>query len=112
MSPAGLRIASLLPAATEIAWALGLGPRLVGRSHECDWPPAVARLPVLTAPNIDAAAGSGEIHMAVGRALTTTPGTSMAVFSLDIGALVALRPDVILTQSTCDVCAISGDDMA
>jgi iron complex transport system substrate-binding protein len=106
------RIVSLLPAATEIAWALGLGERLVGRSHECDWPVEAARLPALTKPRVDPAASSREIHEAVGRAVTAEPGTSTAIFALDIDALAALKPDVILTQTTCDVCAIAGDDVA
>ncbi len=112
MPAADLRIVSLLPAATEIAWALGLGDRLVGRSHECDWPAAVAGLPALTRPRVDPATSSREIHEAVGRAVTAEPGTSTAIFSLDIDALAALEPDVILTQATCDVCAITGDDVA
>jgi len=112
MTVPGARIVSLLPAATEIAWALGLGPRLVGRSHECDWPAGALAMPALTEPRIDPAASSRAIHEAVGRAVTATPGTSAAIFALDIDALVALEPDVILTQATCDVCAISGDDVA
>ena len=107
-----LRVVSLLPAATEIAWALGLGNQLVGRSHECDWPEAVTALPALTRPRIDPAASSREIHEAVGRAVTETPGSSMALFALDVEKLAALKPDVILTQATCDVCAVAGDDVA
>jgi iron complex transport system substrate-binding protein len=106
------RIVSLLPAATEIAWSLGLGERLVGRSHDCDWPVEAARLPALTKPRVDAAASSRKIHEAVGRAVAAEPGTSTAIFALDIDALAALKPDVILTQTTCDVCAIAGDDVA
>lgn len=112
MKSPDLRIVSLLPAATEIAWALGLGHRLVGRSHECDWPTEVVRLPALTRPRVDPAASSREIHEAVGRAVTTKPSTSTAIFELDIDGLAALEPDVILTQATCDVCAIAGDDVA
>ena len=112
MATADLRIVSLLPAATEIAWALGLGDRLVGRSHECDWPAAAAALPALTRPRVDPAASSREIHEAVGRAVTAEPGTSTAIFELDIDALAALEPDLILTQATCEVCAIAGDDVA
>jgi iron complex transport system substrate-binding protein len=111
MAATDLRIVSLLPAATEIAWALGLGEALVGRSHECDWPVEAARLPPLTRPRVDPAASSREIHEAVGRAVNAEPGTSTAIFSLDIEALATLKPDVILTQATCDVCAIAGDDV-
>jgi iron complex transport system substrate-binding protein len=132
-----MRIVSLLPAATEIAAALGLTDRLVGRSHECDEPAGVERLPALTAARIDASAPSREIHEQVGRALaggpaacglsptagggtpsTGTPSTGTAaagggsaLFSLDVATLAALRPDLILTQAACDVCAIAAADV-
>lgn len=104
------RVVSLLPAATEIVAALGLQPALVGRSHECDMPPDVLALPPLTAPRVDAAGSSREIHAAVGRAVAGGSG-STAIFSLDIEQLARLKPDVVVTQATCDVCAISGDDV-
>jgi iron complex transport system substrate-binding protein len=103
-TPASPRIVSLLPAATEMAVALGLGDALVGRSHECDHPPEVARLPVLTAPRIDASGSSRAIHEQVERAT--------AMFALDAPQLAALRPDVILTQAACDVCAVAEADVA
>jgi iron complex transport system substrate-binding protein len=112
MVDSNLRIVSLLPAATEIAWSLGLGDCLVGRSHECDWPPAAAALPALTRPRIDPAATSREIHEAVGEAMGDASGTSTAIFALDIDTLVGLNPDIIMTQATCQVCAIAGDDVA
>lgn len=99
----GPRIVSLLPAATEMAVALGLGDALVGRSHECDYPPEVGRLPVLTMPRIDAAGSSRAIHQQVERAT--------AMFTLDAHKLAALRPDVILTQAACDVCAVAEADV-
>jgi iron complex transport system substrate-binding protein len=112
MAPfADSRIVSLLPAATEIAWMLGLGERLVGRSHECDVPEAALALPPLTRPRIDPSLPSDQIHQAVGQAMTSSQATSSALFELDIEALVALAPDVILSQDTCDVCAISGDEV-
>jgi iron complex transport system substrate-binding protein len=103
-SPPSPRIVSLLPAATEIAAALGLADALIGRSHECDHPPEVARLPALTAPRIDAAGSSRDIHEQVERAT--------AMFTLDAAQLAALRPDVILTQAACDVCAVAEADVA
>jgi iron complex transport system substrate-binding protein len=120
-----LRIVSLLPAATEIAARLGLRENLVGRSHECDEPADVAALPVLTAARIDAAAPSREIHdqvTEVGRALGVLSsqaqagtvchtGASAALFTLDVDTLAALKPDLILTQAACDVCAISAADV-
>ena len=122
------RIVSLLPAATEIVAALGLESSLVGRSHECDEPVGVASLPALTAARIDASAPSREIHDQVtqigrtlgetastrttaGSAAACTIGTSAALYSLDIDTLASLRPDLILTQAACDVCAISAADV-
>ena len=114
-----LRIVSLLPAATEIAAALGLTSRLVGRSHECDEPAEVATLPAVTESRIDAAASSRDIHEQVGRALggadgaqeTCATGGSTALYTLDIDRLAALRPDLVLTQAACDVCAIAAADV-
>jgi iron complex transport system substrate-binding protein len=121
------RIVSLLPAATEIVAALGIADRLVGRSHECDEPAGVATLPALTAPRIDPTASSREIHEQVGRAIagpvtaaSVTPAadaatcgtsTSSALYALDIATLATLRPDIILTQAACDVCAIAAADV-
>ena len=119
------RIVSLLPAATEIVARLGLRENLVGRSHECDEPADVAALPALTAARIDAAAPSRAIHdqvTEVGRALgvlssqapagaTCHTGASAALFTLDVDTLAALKPDLILTQAACDVCAISAADV-
>ncbi|MFI5261376.1 MAG: cobalamin-binding protein [Candidatus Limnocylindrales bacterium] len=99
-----MRIVSLLPSATEIVFALGLGDELVGRTHECDYPPGAAAVPVLTA---DAApepgASSRRIHDRVRERLH---GGS-AIYRLDEAALTAARPDLILTQELCDVCAVS-----
>ena len=107
-----LRIVSLLPAATEIVAALGLTDRLVGRSHECDEPASVATLPALTAPRIDAAGTSRQIHDAVGRALAEPPaGSANALYTLDAARLAALNPDLVLTQAACDVCAVATADV-
>ncbi|MGW5694172.1 hypothetical protein ACWEWX_25405 [Streptomyces asiaticus] len=100
-----MRIVSLLPAATDIVAELGLAGQLAGRTHECDWPPeAVAGLPVVTATGLDQdALTSREISDAVGGA--THSGSSL--YTLDTEALAALRPDVVLTQDLCEVCAVS-----
>lgn len=103
------RIVSLLPATTEIACGLGLGGQLVGRSHECDFPPEVLSLPALTAPRIDAAGSSRAIHEAVGRSCEA--GRPTPLFSLDTAQLASLAPDLILTQAACDVCAVSADEV-
>ena len=114
ISPAELfRIVSLLPAATEIVAALGLGSHLIGRSHECDEPPSVTALPALTQARFSSNASSLDIHQAVGAALKSPRliGQS-ALYSLDIAQLASLQPDLILTQAVCAVCAISADDVA
>ena len=93
----------MLPSATEIVCALGLEDRLVGISHSCDYPPSVTKLPRLTRPrrNLDGLS-SAEIDAAV-RAALREDGS---VYELDIDAITALEPDLILTQGICDVCAV------
>ncbi|MEU5304253.1 cobalamin-binding protein [Streptomyces noursei] len=100
-----MRLVSLLPAATDIVAELGLTADLVGRTHECDWPPeAVAGVPVVTAAEFSTdTLSSREISDAVGGASHT--GSSL--YTLDTQALAALAPDVVLTQDLCDVCAVS-----
>ena len=102
-----MRVLSLLPAATEIVAALGGSPELVGVTHECDWPPHVAALPRVTASGVDAAASAQAVDAAV-RALGEA---GAPVFALDAARIVALRPDVIVTQALCDVCAVSETDV-
>jgi len=98
-----MRIVSLLPAATEIVAALGAGSWLVGVSHECDYPPGVVRaLPRVTHSAIDSSRPSGEIDRAVRAA-----GASAT--TIDAGLLAELRPDVVVGQNLCDVCAVGGD---
>lgn len=97
------RIASLLPSATEIVCALGLGDRLVGVSHACDYPPDVVVKPRLTRPrvNLDGLT-SGEVDAAVRQALREFG----SVYAVDLDQLSALAPDLVLTQGVCDVCAV------
>src|SRR5262245_16861387 len=102
-----LRVVSLIASATEIAWALGQGPRLVGRSHECDYPPEVMALPALTAPKFEVGGPSAEIDARV-RAIVRD---GLSVYRVDAQALQALSPDVILTQDHCEVCAVSLADV-
>ncbi len=111
MEPAAPRIVSLLPAATEIVAVLGLTHALVGRSHECDEPAAVATLPALTSPRIDASASSRRIHDQVERVLRDDTAGATALYDLDAERLAALQPDLILTQAACAVCAISTADV-
>ncbi len=99
-----MRIVSLLPSATEIVCALGLRDELVGVTHECDWPPEVVGLPVMTRNAFDLqGATSREIHRRIGDAVH---GGS-AIYELDEEALEAADADLILTQELCSVCAVS-----
>ncbi|HSI30606.1 MAG TPA: BtuF-related (seleno)protein, partial [Miltoncostaeaceae bacterium] len=98
-----MRIVSLLPSATEMVAAVGLADRLVGRTHECDWPPAVAGVPPMTADRVDRRAmSSAEIDRAVAEAMAEGGG----LYRLDAEALAAARPDLIITQALCGVCAV------
>ena len=96
------RVVSLLPAATEIVAALGALDQLVGVTHECDHPADVARLPRVTSSAVDRDAASAAIDAEV-RALAST---GAAVFTLDTELVASLAPDVLLTQSVCDLCAL------
>ncbi|HWY75572.1 MAG TPA: cobalamin-binding protein [Verrucomicrobiae bacterium] len=97
------RIVSLLPSATEIVCALGAGNRLVGRSHECDYPPEVLSMPVCTAAKVDATASSSEIDRQVKQLVQD----AVSVYRIDTDSLRRLKPDLILTQAQCEVCAVS-----
>src|SRR5262249_35922828 len=104
-----MRVVSLLPAATEIVAALGMTDHLVGVSHECDFPPEAASRPRVThCPIHGNALASDAIHGWVPDTLRTT-GTP---YRLDEDRLRALRPEVILTQRLCDVCAVDYGSVA
>ena len=96
------RILSLLPGATEIVCAVGAESDLVGVSHECDYPPSVARLPRVTASSVDPHASSGTIDAHV-RALSAE---GRPAFTIDADIVRQLAPTVIITQTLCDVCAV------
>src|SRR6266851_7301577 len=99
-----MRIASLLPSATEIVCALGLADCLVGVSHECDYPPdVVADLPRLTASALPPGLSSAEVDRAVSERLRRGEG----LYVLEEDRLAALRPDLLITQELCDVCAVA-----
>ena len=102
-----LRIVSLLPSATELAVALGLEGNLVGRSHECDFPPAVKALPVCTSTKLEKGLSSQAIEDRV-KAIVEK---GLSVYDVDAALLRALRPDVILTQAQCAVCAVTPADL-
>jgi iron complex transport system substrate-binding protein len=99
------RICSLLPSATEIVCALGAQDQLVGVTHECDFPPSVAALPKLTRSQIPANFSSAQIDAAV----STSLASSGSLYELDLRALEESRPDLVITQRLCDVCAVPYD---
>jgi iron complex transport system substrate-binding protein len=103
-----LRIASLLPSATEIVCALGLADRVVGVSHECDFPPEIHGRPVLTEPKIDPGATSAEIHAGIEGLVRE----GLAVYRIRTETLRHVAPDLIVTQDQCEVCAVSLDDVS
>jgi iron complex transport system substrate-binding protein len=102
-----LRIVSLIASATEIVCALGYRGQLVGRSHECDFPASVAGLPVCTQPKFKTEVPSIEIDQQVRRIIAE----ALSVYRVDADRLRELRPDVVITQDQCRVCAVSLHDV-
>jgi iron complex transport system substrate-binding protein len=103
-----MRIASLLPSATEIVCALGLGDWLVGISHECDFPPEIVGRPVLTVPKVDRSGDSTAIDDTVRRLVAD----GLSVYRIKTDVLEQARPDLIVTQEQCEVCAVSYREVA
>src|SRR3989440_7160985 len=101
------RIVSLIASATEIVCALGFEDHLVGRSHECDFPESVKRLPVCTEPKFNVEGTSYQIDQRVKAILQE----GLSVYRVHADTLRQLRPDVIVTQSHCEVCAVSLRDV-
>jgi iron complex transport system substrate-binding protein len=101
------RIVSLLSSATEILFSLGLGDRVVAVSHECDWPEEVRRLPRATYSRIEASADSRSIDEQVRSLLAA----GEPLYGVDLALLERLRPDLIVTQAQCDVCAVRYEDV-
>jgi iron complex transport system substrate-binding protein len=102
-----MRIASLVPSATEMLFALGLGERVVAVTHECDYPPGAEQLPHLTRSVIPEGLDAAEID----RAVRERTGEGEALYVLDEEALDELDVDLIVTQAVCEVCAVSFDDV-
>ena len=98
-----MNVVTLLPSATEIVCALGLADQIVGVSHECDFPAEIVGRPVLTAPKIDPRGTSVEIDTAVRRLVRD----GLSVYRIEEAALRSARPDLIVTQDQCEVCAVS-----
>jgi iron complex transport system substrate-binding protein len=103
MATANLRIVSLIPSATEILAALGLTEAIVGRSHECDYPPEILDRPACTRARINSSASSAEIHQDVNQLIQS----ALSIYQIETEVLEQLQPTHILTQDQCDVCAVS-----
>jgi len=103
-----MRIVSLVPHATELLFALGLGPDVVAVTHECDYPPAALTIEQVTRDVLPAGLSAGQIDAAVRE--RTQRGE--AIYELDGNALAALNPDLIVTQALCPVCAVSYTEVA
>ena len=102
-----MKIVSLLPSATEIVYALGLGDHLAAVTHECDFPPEASRKPVITRSVLPHGLASGAIDEAVRGQLDQ----SHSLYTIDRELLAEIQPDLILTQQLCDVCAVSYNDV-
>ncbi len=103
-----MKIVSLLPSATELLCGIGLREQLVGVSHECDYPASVRDLPVVTRSRIP----PGLASRAIDTLVTEQLESDAALYSLEMDRLMALAPDLIVTQALCDVCAVSGNEVA
>lgn len=103
-----MRIVSLLPSATEIICDLGLRDSLVGRSEECNWPVDVASLPIVSVARVDSLRLDGR---SIDEAVRNAVGSGEQLYAIDEEVLRALKPDVIVTQDLCRVCAVSSNDV-
>jgi iron complex transport system substrate-binding protein len=102
-----MRIASLVPSATEMLYALGLGDSVVAVTHECDYPPEARTLPHLTRTVLRPGLSAGEID----RAVKARVAEGQALYALDEELLAKLEPDLIVTQAVCAVCAVSYEEV-
>lgn len=112
-----MRIVSLLASATEMIAELGCLDQLVGRSHECDFPPEVERLPLVSHVQINVETSSAEIDAQIKRLAHTATNTqenalkALSIYRIDVDLLQQLQPDIIFTQTQCEVCAVSERDV-
>tara|TARA_Y100000591_G_scaffold332638_1_gene370832 strand:- start:1722 stop:2627 length:906 start_codon:yes stop_codon:yes gene_type:complete len=102
-----MRIISLISSATEIVCSLGCSDLLVGISHECDYPKSITELPVCSKPKLDVDGSSIEVDNQVKSLLRN----ALSIYDIDDHLISELNPDIIITQSQCDVCAVSLDDV-
>ncbi|MGM3305551.1 cobalamin-binding protein [Anabaena sp. WFMT] len=98
-----IRIVSLIPSATEIVATLGLSQAIVGRSHECDYPPEIANLPVCTESRLNGDDSSDTIHDGINHIFQS----ALSIYKIKLDVLEKLQPTHIITQNQCDVCAVS-----
>lgn len=98
-----MRIVSFLPSATEVLFKLGMGPSVVGRSHECDFPPEVMRIPVASRSELNASERSSRIHDEVWQC----HADGRSHFAINVKLLEEVRPDLVIAQDTCSVCALT-----
>ncbi|KST65472.1 cobalamin-binding protein [Mastigocoleus testarum] len=103
MEDSNFRIISLIPSATEILAALGLTSKIVGRSHECDYPPEIIDRPICTSARLNTDASSSEIHSDVNNLLRS----ALSIYEVKTDVIKKLKPTHIVTQDQCDVCAVS-----
>jgi iron complex transport system substrate-binding protein len=103
-----VRICSLVPAATEILFALGVGDQVVGVTHECDWPPEAAERPAVTASLVE----TGELTSAeIDRAVADAAGNGKPLYAVDAEVWGQIDADVVIAQELCEVCAVSTDQL-
>ena len=112
-----MRIISLLASATEMIYQLGCLDQLVGRSHECDYPPEVQSLPVVSKAQIDIDTSSAQIDAQIKQLAHKTAEPedpalkALSIYTIDVDQLQILQPDIIFTQTQCEVCAVSERDV-
>ena len=103
-----MRICSLVPAATEVLFALGLGDDVVGVTHECDWPPEAAAKPVVTASLVQ----TGDLTSAeIDRLVAATAWDGGPLYAIDEERWAEVEADVVVMQELCEVCAVSTDQV-
>jgi iron complex transport system substrate-binding protein len=108
-SAIGVRIVSLLPSATESLFALGVGDQVVAVTHECDFPPEAARLPVVTRSTLGL---DGRDSAGIEVAVAAAAATGQSLYAVDTSAIRSLEPDLIVAQDVCRVCAVDADQVA
>jgi iron complex transport system substrate-binding protein len=108
MMAGGERIVSFLPSATEMVYALGLGDRLAGVTHECDWPPEAATKPVVVRSVLPT---EQMTQLAIDEAVAARLRQGLSLYAVDEAAVQAIEPDLVLTQNLCEVCAPSGNEV-